>query len=256
MSLTVQPIRFTDNVEEMSRLLVALGLSVSITSDKGGWIVLAGRTGTVALHSAADSAGGARGGQTSLSFETDTLDQLAQQLAASGFGNADHPDESIVYDEAYGRAITITSGEDELIINGRSDDLYGYTATGAAPGPDAGDLRVTPIRFVDDQTADRRLLEALGFSVVGEASPDFTQMALPDPGGAVGLHHIYTDELPVVPGPFAIQLTFETATPLPEIVQRAQSAGAAATLNESEFGDFITITDAYGQQLQVHAASV
>ncbi len=253
MSLTVQPIRFTDNIEEMTRLLVALGLSVSVTSDKGGWAVLAGRAGTVALHSAADSASGAKHGQTSLSFETDALDELARRLTASGFGNADHPGESMVYDEAYGRAISITVGDEELTINGRSDDLYGYSSTGVQPG--AGDLRVTPIRFVDDQTADRRLLESLGLSVVGEASPEFTQLALPDPGGAVGLHHLYTDELPVVPGPFAIQLTFETSTPLAEIVQRAKAAGAAATLNESEFGDFVTITDVDGQEIQVHTAS-
>lgn len=204
MSLTVQPIRFTDNVDEMTRLLVALGLSVSVTSNKGG---------------------------------------------------ADHPEESMIYDEAYGRAITITSGADELTINGHSDDPYGYTSTGVTPGPDTSDLRVTPIRFVDDQTPDRRLLEALGFSLVGAADPAFTQLTLPDPGGANGLHHIYTDELPVVPGPFAIQLTFETATALPDIVQRARSAGAEAKLNESEFGDFATVTDADGQQIQVHPAS-
>jgi hypothetical protein len=253
MSLTVQPIRFTDNLDEMTRLLVALGLSVSITSDQGGWVVLAGRTGTVGLHSAAQSASGAKQGQSSLSFETDALEELARQLTATGFGNADHPDESMVYDEAYGRAITITVGDEELTINGRSDDLYGYSSTGVQPG--VGDLRVTPIRFVDDQTADRRLLESLGFSVVGEADPAFTQLTLPGPGGAVGLHHIYTDELPVVPGPFAIQLTFETSAPLPVIVQRARAAGAAAKLNESEFGDFVTITDADGQEIQVHATS-
>lgn len=255
MSLTVQPIRFTDNVEAMSRLLVALGLAVSITSDKGGWVVLAGRTGSVALHSASGATSGARQGQTCLAFETDALEDLARRLTASGFGSAGHLEESMVYDEAYGRALTITSGEDELTINGRSEDLYGYTSTGVEPGPDAGDLRVTPIRFVDDQASDRRLLEALGFAVVGVAGPDFTQLTLPDPGGAVGLHHVYTDELPIVPGPFAIQLTFETTTPLPEIVERATTAGAQATLNESEFGDFATITDVDGQEIQVHACS-
>lgn len=255
MTLTVQPLRFTDNIEEMTRLLTALGLSVSITSDKPGWGVLAGRSGTVALHSAASSDTGAPQGSTCLSFEDSDLDALARRLATAGFGNDAHPGESIVYDEAYGRAITITVHGEELTINGTSGDLYGYTSTGVAPGPDAGDLRVTPIRFVDDQTADRRLLEALGLSVVGEASSDFTQLALPEPGGAVGLHHIYTDELPIVPGPFAVQLTFETATPLPEIVQRAQSAGAAARLNASEFGDFVTVTDPDGQEIQVHATT-
>lgn len=253
MSLTVQPLRFTDNIDDMTRLLTALGLSVSVTSDKGGWVVLAGRAGTVALHSAADSDRGAQQGETCLSFEETELDALARQLVASGFGNADHPDESMVYDEAYGRAITITVDGEELTINGRSDDLYGYSSTGVESGPEAGDLRVTPIRFVADQTDDRRLLESLGFSLVGEADPHFTQLALPDAGGSVCLHYPYTDELPIVPGPFAIQLTFETTAPLPEIVQRAESAGAAAKLNESEFGDFVTITDPDGQQIQVHS---
>lgn len=255
MSLTVQPLRFTDNIEAMTRLLTALGLSVDITSDKGGWVVLSGRAGTVALHSAAESATGAKQGSTCLSFDETALDDLARQLVASGFGNAGHPDESMVYDEAYGRAITITVGSDQLIINGRSEDLYGYSSTGVVPGPAAGDLRVTPIRFVDDQSADRRLLESLGFCLVGEANLYFTQLALPDPGGAVGLHRAGDAELPVIPGPFAIQLTFETATPLPEIVQRAESAGAAATLHKSEFGDFVTVIDPDDQQIRVHSAS-
>jgi len=68
MTLFVQPIRFTDNVQDVTALLVALGLSVNVTSDKGGWVELSGRAGTVALHSAADSATGAQPGQTSLSF--------------------------------------------------------------------------------------------------------------------------------------------------------------------------------------------
>lgn len=253
MTLLVQPIRFTDNIDAMSNLLKALGLSVSISSDKGGWVVFAGQTGTVALHSAADSARGAQQGETSLSFEATDLEELARRLTANGFGNDGHPEESLVYDEAYGRAITITIGSEELIINGRSDDLYGYSSTGVTPGPDASDLRVTPIRFVDDQMADRRLLEALGFTVVGEPSEYFTKLTLPDPGGSVGLHPT-GDESRVIPGPFAVGLSFETTTALSEIVRRAESADAPAQLHESEWGDHVAITDPDGQQLQVHAA--
>lgn len=252
MTLFVQPIRFTSNVDAMSDLLVALGLSVNITSDKGGWTVLSGRAGTVGLHSAADSASGARPGQTGLSFEETALVDLARQLTERGFGNEGHPEESMMYDEAYGRAITISLGGDNLVINGRSDDLYGYSSTGIEPG--VGDLRVTPIRFVDDQAPDRRLLEALGFALVGEASEHFTQLALPGAGGSVGLHPA-GGELRVIPGPFAVQLTFETTTPLTEIMQRATSAGAESTLVDSEFGDHVTITDPDGQRIQVHSAA-
>ncbi|WP_446664219.1 VOC family protein [Flexivirga sp. B27] len=255
MTLTVQPLRFTDNIDEMTRLLSALGMSVSITSDKGGWVVLAGRAGTVALHSASGATSGATQGQTTLCFEADDLDAVAHRLTEQGFGNDEHPAESMVYDEAYGRAISITVNGEEMTINGRSEDLYGYTSTGVSAGPDTGDLRVTPIRFVDDQTSDRRLLESLGFTVAGEASRYFTQLELPDAGGSVGLHYIYSDELPIVPGPFAIQLTFQTATPLPEIVRRATSVGAQAQLEKSEVGDFVTIVDPDGQQIQVHAAA-
>ena len=253
MTLFVQPIRFTDNIDEVAKLLVSLGLSVNISSDNGGWVELSGQTGTVALHSAADSAMGAQPGATCLSFAETELEALAQQLVDRGFGNNGHPNESMVYDEAYGRAITITLGGDELTINGRSDDLYGYSSTGIEPG--VGDLRVTPIRFVDDQAPDRRLLEALGFTLVGEAGEHFTQLALPGAGGSVGLHHT-GGGIPVIPTPFAVQLTFETTTPLPEIVQRAEATGAPAQLHESEFGDHVTITDPDGQQMQVHAASV
>jgi len=157
----------------------------------------------------------------------------------------------MVYDEAYGRAITIGLGGEELIINGRSDDLYGYSSTGIEPG--VGDLRVAPIRFVDDQAPDRRLLEALGFSLVGEAGDHFTQLALPGTGGSVGLHSTGAGQR-ALPGPFAVQLSFETTAPLAEIVERAQSAGAPTRLQESQFGDHVEITDPDGQQLQVHSA--
>lgn len=251
MTLFVQPIRFTDNLDEVTKLLVALGLSVNITSDKGGWVELSGQAGTVALHSAADSASGASQGETTLSFAETELEALARQLVERGFGNDDHPGESMVYDEAYGRAINITLGKDQLVVNGRSDDLYGYSSTGVEPG--VGDLRVTPIRFVDDQGPDRRLLEALGFSVTGEAGDDFTKLSLPGAGGSVGLHHTGAG-IPVIPAPFAVQLTFETTTPLAEIIERATSAGAAAQLHESEFGDHVSIADPDGQQIQVHTA--
>lgn len=252
MNLFVQPIRFTDDIDAMTRLLTTLGLRVALTADKGGWVVLAGRAGTVALHSAADAATGARPGHTSLCFEASDLPALARRLTAGGFGDDGHPAGSMVYDEAYGRAITVTLNDEELTINGTSDDLYGYTSTGVTPGPDAGDLRVTPIRFIDDQAPDRRLLEALGFALVGEANEHFTQLTLPGAGGSVGLH-LAGDESRVIPGPFAVQLSFETATPLPEIMQRAAAADATTALHESEFGDHVTITDPDGQQIQVHA---
>ncbi|RNI20278.1 hypothetical protein [Flexivirga caeni] len=251
MTLFVQPIRFTDNVDTMAKFLAALGLSVSLTSDKGGWTVLAGATGTVALHSAADATSEAKPGSTSLSFEETALDELARRLVATGFGDAGHPGESMVYDEAYGRAISITLGGEELVVNGQSDDLYGYTSTGVEPG--VGDLRVSPIRFVDDQGPDRRLLEALGFRVVGKASEHFTGLALPGVGGSVGLHPT-SDEARVIPGPFAVQLSFETATPLAEVIERVTAVGTAATLHESPWGDHVSITDPDGQPVLVHAA--
>lgn len=253
MTLFVQPIRFTDNIDEMARLLATLGLSVSITSDKGGWVELSGRTGTVALHSAADSATGAQRGQTLLSFAETDLEALARKLVARGFGNDDHPEESMVYDEAYGQAITITRGTDQLTINGRSDDLYGYSSTGTEPG--VGDLRVVPIRFVDDPVPDQRMLEALGFSLDGDTDERFTKLALPGTGGAVGLHPT-GGETPVISGSFAVQLHFGTGAPLPDIIRRAESAGAAATLYESEFGAHVAISDPDGQQIQVHPATV
>lgn len=251
MSVLVRPIRFSNDVSAMATFLEAMGLTASVTSDQGGWATLQARTGGVSLHSAASSDTGGKPGQTSLCFDADDLEGLTGQLQEAGYSGPDG-EPLVVNDQAYGRDLAVVVDGQRLTINGVMDDLYGYRSTGAEPG--TGDLDVCPIRFVADQTQDRRLLEALGLSVRGEATPEFTLLALPGAGGAVGLHHPYTDDLPIVPGPFAVQLTFETTTPLSQIVDRAKAAGAPATLNASEFGDFVTITDPDGQEIQVHAA--
>lgn len=51
MTLFVQPIHVTNNLDAMSNLLVALRLSAKITTDNDNWAVLPGRGSTLALHS-------------------------------------------------------------------------------------------------------------------------------------------------------------------------------------------------------------
>jgi hypothetical protein len=63
-AVVVQPVRFTDNIEPMGSFLELLGLVRTVESERGGWLVLAGGGGMVALHAAASSDSGGKPGQT------------------------------------------------------------------------------------------------------------------------------------------------------------------------------------------------
>ena len=246
--IVVQPIRFTDDVKAMQAFLEALGLRPRIEAKAGGWVEMAAGGGIVALHSAATSATGARHGETHLSFEVDDVDALAHQLKASGV------DDVTVYDEAYGRALDCRDPLGDVItVNWRSDDLYGFRPVGDGR-PDSR-LRVVPVRFADPRGPIGGWLQAMGLQPVGEPN-DFYVMYGAGGGdrGYVGVHHVYTDDLPIVPGPGAVHLTFQTAEPLEDVAQRLAESGFEASLTREDFGAFLTVIDPDGQQVQVHEA--
>ncbi|PFG30117.1 hypothetical protein [Paramicrobacterium agarici] len=119
--VTLLPLIFTANVESASHVLAALGLTLRITSDGGGWAVFdAAGGGSVALHDlgTASTPVTERAG---LSFEhRGDLDAIAEHLAASGI-------ESVVVDEAYNRTLRAATPEGpDLWVNGAQSDLYGY----------------------------------------------------------------------------------------------------------------------------------
>jgi hypothetical protein len=117
----VRPLRFTDDVAAMRDFLGLLGLAPRVESQRGGWVDLVAGAGMVALHDAAGSATGGRPGQTNLSFESADLDALAARLSDAGW------DDATIWDEAYGRVLSVTDPAGErLWVDGYNDDDYGY----------------------------------------------------------------------------------------------------------------------------------
>lgn len=241
--LVVRPVRFTDQVEEMRDLLQLLGLVVAVEGDRGGWSELVAGHGMVALHAASGSQIGARSGQTTLSFQTDDADRLAQALRTAGF------DDAHVYDEGYGRVLGVTDplGE-EVAVDEYSDDLYGYRLVESGD-PDPA-LTVVPVRFTDDAVAYARFLRALGLT--GDPDPDYSTFETPSAHGLVGVHRRY-DPLPIVGGPgAAAHLTFLTTRDLRPIEQRLRAAGHGFERVDEDFGSFLDVVDPDGMSVQVH----
>jgi hypothetical protein len=250
--LVVRPVRFTDNVEPMRRFLEALGLRPRVEAAAGGWVDMVADAGMVALHSARDSQSGAPSGFTSLSFEADDIDILAKRLR-----DADVPD-VVVYDESYGRVLSCRDPlGDELQIDERSEDLYGYRLhqpVDVAPG-----LRVMPLRLTDPQGPYGDFLAVLGCSPRGPVTEHFGAYSLGDPGqGLVGLHP------PMDPAQVgatesqlgrwgAAYLSFETSEPLSQVAERLSRSGFSADVaHRMDVGQVLSVVDADGLRIEVH----
>lgn len=133
--MTVQAIRFSDDVPAMQRFLETLGLAASVTSDE--WAVMESGSGQVLLHGTANATSGAQSGWTQLTFETDDLDSVAAEFGVTPV------------DEAWGRSLFVTHPLGaEVTINETQTDHYGYQQHEAHPDPA---VAVVPVRFTDPQ---------------------------------------------------------------------------------------------------------
>ncbi len=243
--VVVQPVRFTDHIEAMASFLELLGLARTVEAERGGWLVLAAGGGMVALHSVAASDSGGKPGQTTLSFEADDLDAVAASLEAAGVP------EVTVYDEAYGRVLTCRDPlGDPCAVNEVMTDLYGYRSiAGSKPAAP----RVLPVRFCDPAGPYGGFLQALGLAPRGEVNPYYVSFAASGGDhGLVGLHYVFSEDLPVVPGSTSVQLTFESTEPLADISARLAAAGFEPVLRTERFGGVLSVTDPDGQEVQVH----
>jgi uncharacterized glyoxalase superfamily protein PhnB len=246
-AIVVRPVRFTENVEAMQTFLETLGLRPRILAEAGGWVEMVAGGGMVALHDAATSDLGHGPGETSLSFEVDDIRGLAERLDATGVADV------TVYDEAYGRVLTCTDPlGDTVAIDGRSDDLYGYRVVPYASP--ARSLRVVPVRFTAPNGPLGGWLEALGLTRVLGGDDGYVMYAAGGGDhGYVGLHRVYGEDLPIVPGPAAVHLTFVTDEPLDEVARRLVAGGYTdAVVTREDFGAMLTVTDADGLECQVH----
>lgn len=81
MSITVQAIRFSDDMAAMRALLEQLGLVAVVSSPQ--WAVMRSGSGDVLLHGTVNAANGAPAGSTELTFETDDLDAVAVRFGVA-----------------------------------------------------------------------------------------------------------------------------------------------------------------------------
>jgi catechol 2,3-dioxygenase-like lactoylglutathione lyase family enzyme len=216
--VVLRPLRFTADVPAMRRFLETLGLKSRVESEHGGWVDMVAGRGMVALHDSASSATGAKSGETGLSFEADDIEELKERLQAVGYQDA------TVWDEAYGRVLSVTAPGDAVIwVDQRNDDLYGYKLHDAKP-----DERwsVTPTLQVSDRDAWQHFLETIG--------GDSAQLVSFGPPSA---------EL-------VVRLGFNTTESLAEVEQRLAEAGYVPTMT----GDGLAVEDPDGQVVTVKRA--
>ncbi len=170
-TITLRPVRFTDQVEAMTAFATDLGLVARVESVGGGWVDLfAGGGGGLALHDAATSDTRQPAGRTGLSFECEDADALATRVRDAGY-------EAVVHDEGYARVVSLIAPDGTLVLaDERQTDLHGYLehATAEAdPTVQVGARVVTP-----DPAAYREWLGVLGLGGVELVEGPVHAMAL------------------------------------------------------------------------------
>jgi hypothetical protein len=223
----VRPLRFTDDIPAMREFLALLGLTPRVESERGGWLAMVSGAGMVALHDAASSTMGARPGQTELAFEGSDLEALAGRLSDAGWSDA------TIWDEAYGRVLSVTDPDGEQTwVDGYSDDDYGYRIH--QPERDWR-WSVMPVRSTRSPGEYARFLGCFGL-------PPYAGTAAPVVGGHVGLVRLES-------GPTSVRLGFATEQPLDAVAKRLRSAGHADAAVDDEV---LTVTDPDGQTVAVY----
>lgn len=244
--LVVRPVRFTDDVEPARRFYTALGLAPRLESVRGGWVDLVGASGMLALHSAADSARGAPSGLTSLSFEADDIEAVADRLRAGGVLDV------VVYDEAYGRVLTFRDPLGAPIaVDEAQDDLYGYRPV--EPATPADGLTVVAVCFTALDGPYAAFLRTLGLELRGNAA----YVAAYEPGaghGQVLLHPPAPGMPPLAEESGAVRLSFESTEPASRIADRLAAAGFASTFPPAEEVAILRAIDPDGLEVEVYAA--
>ena len=111
--MRVLPIRYSSDVEAMTRFYETLGLHVGPVSRPGGWVELPADGGMLAIH---------RGekGRCELAFETDErLEDVAKRLRAAGY------EPGPVIDEGFGRSLRVPDPDGVPVqINAYDRELY------------------------------------------------------------------------------------------------------------------------------------
>jgi hypothetical protein len=222
----VRPLRFTDDIAAMRSFLERLGTSSRVESDRGGWVTMVSGAGMVALHDAASSTSGGKPGQTALAFEGTDLEALAGRLAVAGW------DDATIWDEAYGRVLSVTGPDGDALWVDSHDDDYGYRIHDPERDPR---WSVMPVRSTPKVEEYARFLGCFGL-------PPYAGPPAPTLGGHVGLVRVES-------GPGFVRLGFATEEPLADVVERLRSAGHA---DARVADDVLSVTDPDRQAVTVH----
>jgi catechol 2,3-dioxygenase-like lactoylglutathione lyase family enzyme len=110
-------------------------------------------------------------------------------------------------------------------------------------------MKVMPIRYVADVAAATRFYTALGL-VQGDRSRSGNWTELNAAGGTLALHTVRTAEQDI---PGRVELSFESAEPLEELVQRLRAAGFEPdAIVDENFGRSLRVIDPDGVPVQVN----
>ena len=236
--MTVQAIRFSDDVPAMQRFLETLGLAASVTSDE--WAVMESGSGQVLLHGTANATSGAQSGWTQLTLETDDLDSVAAEFGVTPV------------DEAWGRSLFVTDPLGaEVTINETQTDHYGYQQHEAHPDPA---VAVVPVRFTDPQGPYAQFLARLGLRA--EGAGDY--VAFVADRGSVGVHVDRPDDTARYAAPGAgaqVHLTFTSSGDVEALAGTLRAAGYGDVRVDTTFGTMIEVIDPDGRPVQIHQES-
>jgi hypothetical protein len=225
----VRPLRYTDDIAAMRGFLELLGMSSRVESDRGGWVTMVSGAGLVALHDAATSTTGGKPGRTALSFEGSDLEALAGRLSDGGW------DDAAIWDEAYGRVLSVTDPDAEALWVDSHDDDYGFRVRDPERDPR---WSVMPVRSTPKVEEYARFLGCFGL-------PPYAGPPAPTLGGHVGLVRIES-------GAGSVRLGFATEEPPADVADRLRSAGYADAEVEASV---LSVTDPDGERVVVHPYS-
>ncbi|APX31500.1 hypothetical protein BH708_00750 [Brachybacterium sp. P6-10-X1] len=258
-TVTVFPLRFTDDPAALIAFLCTLGMAPLITIEGEGFAdLVAGGGGRVMVHAAAGSASLAPAGETQLSTAVASADAAAERLREAGL-------EVTVWDESYGRQGNITGPHGEAVgVNEDQEDHYGYLAHDGEGADER--LSVTAVRASADgpeRERDVAFFAALGFLPVDGG--DRWYRALGNPGhGTIGLHEPADGEAAFRPGGdpghpelevSLVRLGFETTEDLDALAERLGAAGHPARVVVGRGVRSVHVTDPDGQQVEIHPRS-
>jgi hypothetical protein len=251
----IWPLRFSPNPVAMIEFFAALGLDKALSHADGTYASFAGRSGSLGVHSAAQTASGAVPGHTALNLTTADITAAAAELATTGL-------QVRVWDETYGKQGVVTTPEGLVIgLNeDTQDDLYGgyqvHGPTMAAP------TDVVAVRRTVDLPRAAAFFASFGFTTDSLEDPRRVRLHANERSGVICLHQGEVRLQPAIRSaddqfgpPYQVQLGFETSEPLDALAARLRGAGYQAATVQDQAGEHVSVPDPDGGEMQIHPTS-